>query len=127
MYAIVKYAHVTCAVLTICGFLLRGYWMIIASEHLHHRIARIAPHVVDTILLLSGISMLTLLAMNPFRQPWLVAKFAGLAAYIVLGMIALRRGRTRTVRVTAFFAAVAVFAYMAGVAIMHSPASWLKS
>lgn len=127
MYLVVKYAHVSCAVLTLCGFLLRGYWMIVESQLLQHRITRIAPHVVDTILLLSGISMLMLLAMNPFTQPWLVAKFAGLAAYIVLGMIALRRGRTRAMRITAFVAAIAVFAYVAGAAVMHAPQSWLVS
>ena len=120
-----KYAHVTCAVLTISGFLLRGCWMITESRYLEHRITKIAPHVVDTILLTSGITMLALLAMNPFTQPWLVAKFAGLAAYIALGMIALKRGRTRAARVAAFVAAIAVFAFIAGAAVMHSPASWL--
>lgn len=125
MYLALKYVHLTCAALTISGFLLRGYWMMTGSEFLGHRITRIAPHVVDTLFLLSGIAMLVALALNPFSQDWLVAKFAGLLAYILLGMIALRRGRRMRTRVIALVAAVSVFAYIVGVAIAHSPASWL--
>ena len=44
----------------------------------------------------------------------------------ILAVIALRRGRTAAIRITAFVAALAVFAYAWGVAVAASPASWLK-
>ena len=89
------------------------------------RLVRVLPHVVDTIFLLSGIAMLVMLSLNPLTQSWLLAKFAGLLAYIVLGMIALRRGPTLASRRLAFFAALIVFAYIVGVALAHSPWSWI--
>lgn len=125
MYAALKMLHIGCAVLTISGFVLRGYWMLADSSLLSHRLTRILPHVVDTVFLLSGVAMLVLLSMNPFAQGWLNAKFAGLFAYIVLGTIALKRGPTRTIRGIALITAVVVFAWVAGVARAHSAASWL--
>ena len=124
-YLTLKFVHMIAAIATISGFLLRGYWMLVESPWLQHRLVRTLPHVVDTIFLVSGVAMLWMLSMNPFLQGWLVAKFAGLLAYIVLGTIALKRGATRQVRTIAFIAAVSVFAYIAGVALSKSPASWI--
>jgi uncharacterized membrane protein SirB2 len=57
---------------------------------------------------------------------WLTAKVVGLIGYIVLGSIALKRGRTRHTRVAAFAAALVMFAYIVSVAITKSPAGfWL--
>ena len=125
MYLLLKNIHVVCAVATIAGFMLRGVWMLMESPLLQHKLTRIAPHVVDTLFLLSGIFMLVIAAMNPFTQPWLLAKFVALIAYIVLGMIAIRRGRTKSIRAVAFVAAIAVFGYVIGVGMARSPVSWL--
>lgn len=126
MYLILKYAHTVAAIATISGFLLRGYWMLTESERLQRRSTRIAPHIVDTVFLLAGVGMVWLLQLNPLAQPWLLAKFAGLIAYILLGTVALKRGRTRRIRMAALVGAVGVFAYIAGVALTKSPLSWLS-
>ena len=97
-YLILKAIHVIAAMTTISGFLLRGYWMLTGSEKLKFRATRIVPHVVDTVFLLSGIAMVWMQHLDPFTQPWLIAKFTGLIAYIVLGTIAIKRGRTLQVR-----------------------------
>ena len=125
MYLILKYVHVITAVATISGFLLRGYWMLTESENLRYPVVKIAPHIVDTLFLVAGIGMVWLLHLNPLVQPWLLAKFAGLIAYILLGTIAIKRGPTKQVRTVALVGAVAVFAYIAGVALAKSPLSWL--
>lgn len=124
-YLIVKYTHVITAILTISGFLLRGYWMLAESDKLQHRITKIVPHFVDTVFLLSGATMVWMLSLNPLTQPWLVAKFTGLIAYILLGTIAIKRGPTRQIRAIALVGAVSVFAYIGGVALSKSPMSWL--
>jgi uncharacterized membrane protein SirB2 len=124
MYLLLKYLHVCVAVLTLSGFILRGYWMLCGSMLLQRRWVKIAPHIIDTIFLLSGIALITLLKLPVLHSPWLLAKFAALLLYIVLGAIALRRGRTRRVRATAFMLALAMFAYIVGVALSKSTASW---
>ena len=125
MYVTLKYVHVIAAVATISGFILRGIWMLTASSNLQHPAAKIAPHILDTVFLLAGLGLLWLLRLNPLTQPWLLAKFAGLAAYILLGMIAIRRGPTKRIRTIALVSAVMAFAYVVGVATAKSPLSWL--
>jgi len=123
-YLLIRNLHTLAALLSISGFMLRGYWMITGSDKLTRRVTRTVPHVVDTIFLLSGIAMLLMLSLNPLTQDWLLAKFAGLVAYILLGTIAIRRGTTKKIRNAAFVAALAVFAYIVGVALSKSAASW---
>ena len=124
-YLAIKYLHVSAALLSISGFILRGYWMIVESRLLTHRATRVVPHAVDAILLLTGIIMLVSVTLNPATQPWLLAKFTAIVAYVLLGTVAIKRGPTKEVRMVALVGAIACFAYIAGVALSRSPASWL--
>ena len=126
-YLTIKLLHLIMAALSISGFAVRGYWMMTRSEYLSHRVVKIAPHVIDTVFLLSGIWLAFILSTSTFAQPWLLAKIAGLVAYIILGTIAIKRGPTMKVRIVAFIAAMLAFAYIVGAAMMKSPASWLAS
>ena len=123
-YTFIKLLHTIAALATIAGFLLRGYWMLRESPLLQARMTKIAPHIVDALLLLAGIVMLSMLHLNPFTQSWLLAKFAGLLVYIVLGSIAIKRGKTMQSRTVALAGAVAAFAYVIGVAVTKSPLGW---
>jgi uncharacterized membrane protein SirB2 len=125
MYLPLKYAHIALAIASISGFVLRGFWMMSGSALLGHKAVRIAPHVVDTLFLITGIALILKLALPVLQSPWLLAKFAGLVIYIVLGAIALRRGPTMPVRQVAFVGALSAFAYITGAALSKSPASWI--
>ncbi|MDP3440409.1 MAG: SirB2 family protein, partial [Azonexus sp.] len=85
-YLLLKHLHVTCVVLSGLGFCLRGWWMLRDSPRLSQRLARVAPHVIDSLLLGSAIMMAVLSGQYPFVQGWLTAKFLALLAYILLGM-----------------------------------------
>lgn len=122
LYIALKYFHVTCVVVSGFGFFLRGLWMLFDSPWLKQRWVRIVPHYVDTLLLSSGIVMVVLSAQYPFVQSWLTAKLIGLLAYILFGMMALRRGRTKSSRAAYFAAALLSFAYIASVALTRNPA-----
>ena len=123
-YLFLKNIHALLALLTISGFVFRGYWMLTNSDKLQQRMTRVAPHILDTVFLASGIAMLVLLSLNPLSQSWLLAKFAGLIVYILLGTVAIRRGSTQQGRVLAFVGALSAFAYVVGAALSKSPASW---
>jgi uncharacterized membrane protein SirB2 len=116
-YLSLKHFHMSCAALSGSFFLLRGVWMLRASGMLQQRWVRIAPHIVDTLLLASAIGLATWSHQYPGQQPWLTAKVAALLGYIVLGSIALKRGRTAGQRRAAFIAALLLFAYIVTVAI----------
>jgi uncharacterized membrane protein SirB2 len=116
-YLALKYTHVTCVIISGCGFLLRGIWMLNDSPWLSRRWVKIAPHMVDTMLLASAIGLALTLEQYPFVHGWLTAKVLGLLAYIGFGMVALRRGRTRGLRTAAWLAALASFLFIVSVAL----------
>jgi len=120
-YAALKMVHVACVSASYALFLLRGIWMIRGSAWLQRRWVRIVPHLVDTVLLASAIALAVTIGQYPLTDGWLTAKVAGLLVYIVLGSIALKRGRTRGVRVASWIAAQAVFFYIVAVAVTRHP------
>jgi uncharacterized membrane protein SirB2 len=108
-------------VLSIGGFAARGALMLAGSPLLGARFVRIAPHVVDTVLLASALWLSWMVQQYPFVHGWLTAKVLGLVAYIVLGSIALRRGRTAAARAAAFAGALLAAAYVVAVALTKDP------
>lgn len=92
LYAFVKNLHVACAVLSLFGFSLRGYWMLMGSSLLQHKISKVLPHVVDTVLLSSAILLVLLSRQYPFLVDWISIKIGLLLCYIVVGSLALKRG-----------------------------------
>jgi uncharacterized membrane protein SirB2 len=125
MYVSIKHLHIACAALSLAFFVVRGAWMLRGSPLLQARWVRIAPHVVDTVLLGSAIALAVMIGNAPLTHAWLTAKVLGLVAYVVLGTIALKRGRTRRIRAAAFVAALLVFGYIVSVAVTKSPAGYL--
>jgi uncharacterized membrane protein SirB2 len=123
-YLIVKTVHVACAALSYTLFFLRGVWMIRGSALLKQRWVKIAPHVIDTLLLASAVVLAVLIRQYPFFADWLTAKVIALVAYIGLGTIALHRGRTMGLRIVMWLVAQAVFFYIVAVAVTHNPTPW---
>jgi uncharacterized membrane protein SirB2 len=123
-YGVVKSVHVSAATLSIAMFVGRGASMLRSPPTLSPKWARITPHVVDTVLLASALWLASQQAAGS-AHGWLAAKIAALVVYIVLGTIALKRGRTRGIRIAAFAAAVATFGYIVTVALTKSPLGFL--
>lgn len=120
-YATLKTIHVASVAVSLSLFALRGAWMLAGSERLRHRWVRVLPHVVDTVLLASAVAMTVIARLDPAHHPWLLAKIAALVLYVVLGSVALKRGRTRATRIAALVAALAVFGYIVAVALTKNP------
>jgi uncharacterized membrane protein SirB2 len=120
-FGTLKTIHVAAVAISYTLFFVRGIWMLTGSPLLERRWVRVVPHVNDTVLLAAAIWMTIILQQYPGTHGWLSAKVAGLIAYIGLGMVALRRGRTRRVRLAAWIAAQLVFAYIVAVALAHDP------
>lgn len=117
IYAAVKQLHVAAVVVSWTLFFLRGAWMIADSPRLEARWVRVVPHVNDTVLLLAGVYLATLVGL----QPWIIAKLVALVAYILIGMVAITRGKTKAVRIAAWIAAQGVFLYIVAVALRKNP------
>jgi uncharacterized membrane protein SirB2 len=120
-YLALRHLHVACVVLSGLGFALRGWWMLNDSPWLKTRLARVVPHVIDSVLLGSALLMAWQSSQYPVAQGWLTAKLFGLLAYILCGTMALKRARTKSQRVVFLALAVLAYAYIVGVALTRSP------
>ena len=124
-YPFLKQLHMALATLAIAGFVLRGYWLFTGSALRRHPLTRTLPHINDTLFLASGVALIYVLGLPWLELAWLHAKFAGLACYIVFGMIAFRFARSTPARLATFAAALASFAYVVGAALSRSPLAGL--
>jgi uncharacterized membrane protein SirB2 len=120
-YGDIKLVHVSAVTLSLAGFVARGVGMLGGAAWVKSRAAKTLPHVVDTVLIVSAIALAWMLRVTPTNAPWLGAKIAGLLAYIALGMVALRFGRTKEVRAAAWVAALAVVGWIVSVALLKDP------
>ena len=119
-YIILKHIHLSFVALTFISFSVRGFWMLSESALLQKKWVSIAPHIIDTTLLSSAIALAVMLQISPLEQTWLLAKIIGLLVYILLGTFALKRGKTKKVRVSAFILALLTFGYIVKVALTKS-------
>lgn len=125
LYPALKYLHITCVVMSISGFFLRGVWMLSDSPMLARRWVKVLPHINDTLLLAAAIGLVLVTGQYPFVSGWVTAKVFGLLAYIGLGIFALRRGRTKAQRAAFWVAALAAAGYVVSVALTRDPRGFL--
>lgn len=120
-----KVVHVTCVTISITLFTARGVWVIATSRGLWSWL-RVVPHMNDSILLASGLTMAVLIHQYPFyNSDWLTAKVVGLVVYITLGSMLFRGSRDRVRRSIIGVFALVVFAYIVSVALTMNPEGFL--
>jgi uncharacterized membrane protein SirB2 len=120
-YLPLRHTHIACAILTVTLFALRGGLMLANSPWQQNVVLRYLPHAVDTVLLTTALMLTSVIRQYPFATGWLTMKVVLLVAYVVLGSIALRRGRTHRTRIAAFAAALLTVGFLLTVARAHDP------
>ena len=117
----ILWIHIGCVIASGSLFFTRGCMMLAGLPAANHAALRRISVVVDSLLLAAAIALTTIIHQYPFVQAWLTVKVILLVAYIVLGVFALRRGRTRAMRATCFAAALLVFLFIVTVARTQNP------
>lgn len=120
-YLLIKTVHQTAVALSVAGFFARGVGALGGAAWVRGRLAKTLPHVVDSVLLLSALTLAWMLRLTPGSAPWLLAKIIGLLVYIGLGVVALRPGRPLAVRAGAWVAALLTFGWIVSVALTKHP------
>lgn len=123
-YPLIRNLHLLTVAVTISLFLLRFYWQRTGSAMLQRRWMRILPHINDTLLLLSGASLVMITHFYPFspQGSWLTEKLLGVIIYIALGSVALsRRPRSDRTRWIAFIVALIALVTIIKLALSKMP------
>ena len=124
IFLLLKTSHIFFVISSYALFFLRGIWSLNGSVIMQKRWVGIVPHVIDTLLLVSALTLAFTIRQYPFMDAWLTAKIIGLLLYVGLGFVALRDGMSKTLRFFAWVAAQAAFIYIVLVAISHNPLPW---
>lgn len=120
-YPQIKLVHICAVIASGSLFGLRGLMMFARSHITNLPALRYLSYAIDTTLLTAALMLVTILHQYPFAQAWLTVKVLLLVVYIVLGTLALKRGRTRAMQATCYFAALVVYLFIASVAVAHNP------
>ena len=106
-------------------FALRGAGVLAGARWPMAAALRYLSYSIDTVLLTAALVLVAMLPSAVFANHWLTVKLVLLLGYVVLGSLALKRGRGARVRAICFVAALTVFAAMVGIARTHQPLGWL--
>ena len=111
-YNLLKLGHIACVVISGSLFVYRYARLRMHPDQPLAKALKVLPHINDTVLLSCAIGMLSLIGLNPFTTPWLLAKIVALLVYIVLGAICMRSLPGSRRQAVSFVAAISVFAYI---------------
>ncbi len=117
MLELVKSVHITCAILTIISFSVRITWLWSGSDLLHKKTVKIAPHVIDSFLFLSGIILVINYYSHFYQHNWLLVKLTAIIFYIITGSIALKYGKTLLIRIYASIISLVLLAVIVLLAV----------
>lgn len=120
MYMALKHSHMLFIALSVTFLAVRFLLSLKSPALLQNKFLKIAPHVVDTFLLLTAIGLMLTIQQYPFQTPWLTDKLFGLFAYIGLAVMALK-GRSLLMRWVGFIGALSWLALVGKVAITKTP------
>jgi uncharacterized membrane protein SirB2 len=120
-YLFLRQAHIGFVIASVTLFVIRGGLMLAGSPQVHAGVLRYTSYAIDTMLLTAALMLTSVIHQYPFATGWLTMKVGLLVVYVVLGSIALKRGRTRRVRLAAFVAALLTIAFIYSVARAHHP------
>ena len=113
----IEVLHITLAFLSAAGFIIRAGWSYVSPDLLEEKWVRISPHVIDTGLLVLGVTLALNLPGGLF-QGWLIAKLVGLVAYIGFGVMCMRG--SGTIRTVGLVGAIVCLTYIFLVAMTKS-------
>lgn len=91
--------------------------MYVLRKPLTAKWTKILPHVNDTILLITGITLAVQLQQYPFVHHWLTVKIVCLLLYILLGMVAMKWRHGQLAGFASWLLAILVFSFMVSVAL----------
>jgi uncharacterized membrane protein SirB2 len=120
MYMAYKHFHLLMVVLSVSFLMVRFALSLKSAAILQRKFFKIAPHVIDTLLLVSAVMLMVTISQYPFVHAWLTEKLLALLAYIALGVMAFK-GRTAAIRWLCFLGALGWLALILRVAITKQP------
>ncbi|CAM4166739.1 SirB2 family protein [Shewanella aquimarina] len=117
LYPAIKHIHLTLIAVSVLFFIVRFVLHLKQSAIMDKKFVKIAPHVIDTFLLLSGLTLCFIIKQYPLQDAWLTEKIGAVIAYIFLAAISLKANRNKLFKTFAALGALAWVMYAAKIAM----------
>ena len=78
---------------------------------------KVLPHLVDTVLIVSAITLCVLLQQYPLVDAWVTEKLLALIMYVFMVTLALRLANNNFMRIIGFVGAISWVAFAGAVAV----------
>lgn len=121
-YSSFKIVHILLVAITFLLFNVRFCLRLLQPEQAFCRFLRIAPHINDTLLLLTGVILAWVGYVVPFvNAPWLGVKLILLVGYIVVGSVVMKTPARTVYSALSYSLAMGCFIGMIWLAIVKPP------
>lgn len=120
LYTPLKHSHLGFVGISILFFILRGGSKLLDLQWIEKKWVKISPHIIDTLLMASGILLMFASRQFPIEQNWLTVKLVLLVAYILLGVKTMKSTQKMQQR-SYFAAAILCVMFMMTIARTHNP------
>ena len=117
MYTAVKHIHLTAIILSLVLFIARFVLLWLKSSKLNSKLLKVLPHLVDTVLIVSAITLCVLLQQYPLVDAWVTEKLLALIMYVFMVTLALRLANNNFMRIIGFVGAISWVAFAGAVAM----------
>lgn len=121
VYIAFKHFHLTTVGLSVLLLIVRYGLLMVDYPLSRQRWLKIVPHIIDTLLLASGIGLCVILHQYPWVMGWLAEKLILVVAYIVCGLFTIKLAHTKRGKTIAFVAALICIALIANLAFSKVP------
>ena len=103
-----KHLHLLFAILSIVLFLVRFFGREAGANFVSAKFFKIAPHIIDTALLVCGITLVVVVGYSLWPMNWLSLKLILVVCYILLGVVAFKHSHSAIRRFAALLAMASV-------------------
>ena len=117
-YIAVKHLHFSFIALSVLLYLFSFGAHLAQSNISSYKIVKVTPHVINTLLIVSGVFLCFIVHQYPVSSPWLTEKMVALLFYIGLAIYSLKSTRSVLFKVTLCFGALSWVIFAAKIAIL---------
>lgn len=93
-YLALKHTHMAIALVSIILFYVRSFSRMGSGSLAKNKVVFIGSHSIDTLLIISAITLMAMAKINPLEQLWLLEKIVLVVIYIAVGIISVKQTTT---------------------------------
>lgn len=118
-FYLIKSLHLVTVAASFALFFIRGIWVLRAYPRPDEEWVRALPYAIDTLLIVSGVSLVAWVWQNAWPGEWLTWKLVFVVVYAVLVVIVLHVAKQRWQKTLAWLAGMLVFLFITTIAVLH--------